>query len=167
MAVKPMTQQGQWVCFGSDRAFAYKIETGRVLPFESTPNGWNLTVELEALDDANSKLQEVMDIMMTEKHLEQTEKFEHMNRRHILLSGAGHRPARPRERSLAPLIGTDGDETMMDKPGDDAGETNAVKSKIQPLKPSDQQIATHEACGHHPYRDRCRTCVGGAGRSDA
>ena len=78
MAVKPMTQQGQWVCFGSDRAFAYRIETGRVLPFESTPNGWNLTFELEALDDANSKLQEVMDIMMTEKHLEQTEKFEHM-----------------------------------------------------------------------------------------
>ena len=25
MAVKPMTQQGQWVCFGPDRAFAYKI----------------------------------------------------------------------------------------------------------------------------------------------
>ena len=48
MAVKPMTQRGQWVCFGPDRAFAYKTETGRVIPFERTPNGWNLKVELEA-----------------------------------------------------------------------------------------------------------------------
>ena len=31
-------------------------------------------------------------------------------------------------------------------PGDDdVGETSAVKSKIQPMKPSDQDIATHEA----------------------
>ena len=37
MAVKPMTQQGQWVCFGPDRAFAYKIESGRVIPFTNTP----------------------------------------------------------------------------------------------------------------------------------
>ena len=66
MAVKPMTQQGQWVSFGPDHAFAYAIETGRVIPFESTPNGWKLTVELKAPNDANSKLQEVMDIMMTE-----------------------------------------------------------------------------------------------------
>ena len=51
---------------------------------------------------------------------------------------AGHRFARPLERSLESLTGTDGDETMMDKPGDDAGETSAVKSKIQTLKPSDQ-----------------------------
>ena len=75
MAVKPMTQPGPWVCFGPDRAFAYKTETGRVMPCESTPNGWNLTVELEAPNDANSKLQEVVDIMMTEKRLEQTEKI--------------------------------------------------------------------------------------------
>ena len=67
MAVKPMTQKGPWVCFGPDRAFAFKIETGRVIPFESTPNGLNLTVELEAPQNDNSKLQEVMDIMMTEK----------------------------------------------------------------------------------------------------
>ena len=78
MAVKPMTQQGQWVCFGPDRTFAYKIETGRILPFESTPNGWNLTVELEAPKDVNSKLQEVMDVMMAEKRMEQTEKIEHV-----------------------------------------------------------------------------------------
>ena len=64
--------------FGTDRAFAYKIEIGRVIPFESTPNGWNLTVELEAPTDANSKLQEIMDIMMTETRSEQTEKAEHM-----------------------------------------------------------------------------------------
>ena len=35
------------------------------------------------------------------------------------------------------------------------------------MKPSDQEIATHEACGHHTYRDWCRACVGGTGRSDA
>ena len=35
------------------------------------------------------------------------------------------------------------------------------------MKPSDQEIATHEACGHCPYRDWCRACVGGTGRSDA
>ena len=47
MAVKPMTAQGQWVCFGPDRAFAYKIDTGRVIPFESTSTDWNLTMQLE------------------------------------------------------------------------------------------------------------------------
>ena len=56
----------------------------------------------------------------------------------------------------------------MDNPGDvDAGESSAVNSKIQPMKPSDQEITTHEACGHYPYRDWCRACVGSAGRSDA
>ena len=35
------------------------------------------------------------------------------------------------------------------------------------MKPSDQDIATHEACGHYPYRDWCRACVGATGRSDA
>ena len=54
MAVKPMTQQGQWVCFGLARAFAYKTDTGRAIPFESTPNGWNLTVELGAPKRRNS-----------------------------------------------------------------------------------------------------------------
>ena len=54
------------------------MDTGRVLPFESTPNGWNFTVELEAPNDASSKLPEVMDIMRTEKRLEQTEKIDHM-----------------------------------------------------------------------------------------
>ena len=34
---------------------------------------------------------------------------------------------------------------MMDHHGnDDTGETSAFKSKIQPMKPSDQEIATHE-----------------------
>ena len=78
MAVKPMTQQGQWVRFGPDRALAYKIETGTVIPFEITPDGWNLTVELGAPNDANSKLQEIMDIMMTEERLVQTENIDHM-----------------------------------------------------------------------------------------
>ena len=111
-AVKPMTQQGQWVCCGPDRAFAYKIEAGRVIPFESTPNGWNLTVELGVPNDANSKLQEVMDIMMTEKRLE----IEHVRGLHHAIKQmwtgrkdvssfwvAGHGPVRPHERSLEPL----------------------------------------------------------------
>ena len=57
---------------------------------------------------------------------------------------AGHRHVRPQEQSLEPLTETDRDEPMTDNP---AGETSAVKSKIQPVKPSDQEIATHEACG--------------------
>ena len=44
---------------------------------------------------------------------------------------------------------------------------HAVKSKIEPMKPLDQEIATHEAHGYHPYRDWCRACVACAGRSDA
>ena len=35
------------------------------------------------------------------------------------------------------------------------------------MKPSDQEIATHEACGNYPYRGWCRACVSGTGRSDA
>ena len=68
MAVNPRTAQGQWVCFGPDRAFAYKIDTGRVIPFESTPTGWNLTMELEASENANKKLQEAMDTKLAEVH---------------------------------------------------------------------------------------------------
>ena len=36
-AVKPMTQQRQSVCFGPDRAFAHKIEAGRVW---MEPHNW-------------------------------------------------------------------------------------------------------------------------------
>ena len=67
MAGKPMTQQGQWVCFWPHRAFTNTTDIGRAKPLESTPNGWNLTFELEAPNDANSKLQKVIDIMMTEQ----------------------------------------------------------------------------------------------------
>ena len=35
------------------------------------------------------------------------------------------------------------------------------------MEPSNEVIATHEECGRYPYRDWCRACVGGAGRSDA
>ena len=31
------------------------------------------------------------------------------------------------------------------------------------MKPSNPESATHKACGHFPYRDWCRACVGGAG----
>ena len=69
---------------------------------------------------------------------------------------AGHRLVRPHERLLEPLTETDGDETMMDNLGDDdAGKTSAVKSKIRPMKPSHQKIATHVVM--YPYRDWCRT----------
>ena len=71
MAVKPMTQQGQWVCFGPDPAFACKINVGRAKSLENT---------LEAPSDVNRKLEEVMDIMMTEQRLEKTEKVEHLRR---------------------------------------------------------------------------------------
>ena len=54
---------------------------------------------------------------------------------------------------------------MMDNPGDDdARETSAIKSKFPASEASDQEIATHEACGRCPYRDWCRACVGGTGR---
>jgi hypothetical protein len=71
MAVKPMTQQGQWVCFGPDRAFAYKIDTGRIIPFEPTPTGWNLTVELEAPNEANKKVNEVMEMRASEQRVDE------------------------------------------------------------------------------------------------
>ena len=52
---------------------------------------------------------------------------------------AGQRPVRPHARSLEPLTETDGDETMLDKLGDDtAGETGAVKSK----NPTDEAIGS-------------------------
>ena len=60
------------------------METGIVIPFESTPNGWNLTVELKAPNDANNKLQEIMDSTTTEKSLEQTVKIEHMRVKQML-----------------------------------------------------------------------------------
>ena len=119
--------------------------------------------------------QEVMDIMMTEKRLQ----IEHMRGLHHAIKRmwtgrkdvssfwvAEHGPVRPHERSLEPLTGTDGCGTMMDNlVDDDAGETSAVRSQIQPVKPSDQEIATHEACGHCPYRDWYRACVGVTGRT--
>ena len=50
---------------------------------------------------------------------------------------------------------------------DQAGEENALKTTRQPRRPSEQESAEHEAGRHYPYRDWCRACVGGAGRSDA
>ena len=39
--------------FWADRAFAYKLDTGRVI---RRPNRWNLIVDLEAPHDANSQV---------------------------------------------------------------------------------------------------------------
>ena len=73
------------------------------------------------------------------------------HRRHILIG------VRPDTRSTEPLTETDGDETRMAKHrDDDAGENSAVRANSQPPKPSDQEPTTHEACGHHPYREWCR-----------
>ena len=135
MAVKPMTQQGQWVCFGPDRALA----TGRVIPFESTPSGWNLRVEF-----SKHQMRPTAKLQASHGHHDETEKIEHMRglphaiKQNVVrtegcvffstFSVAGHRLVRPQERSLIPLTVTDGDETMMDNPGDDDGwGTCAVK----------------------------------------
>ena len=56
----------------------------------------------------------------------------------------------------------------MDHHGDDdAGETSAVRSKMQSMKSSDQEIATYETCGHYPDRDWGRTHVNDAGQSES
>ena len=116
MAAKPMAQQGHCVCFWPDRAFAYKIEPDRV--------SYHLRARpMDGTSQLNSKLQEIMDIMMTEKHLEQTEKIEHVRRLpHVIKTNvdwtkgcvfftifwmAEHRLVRPQERSLEPLTETD------------------------------------------------------------
>ena len=151
MAAKPMAQQGHCVCFGPDRAFAYKIEPDRVIPFESTPNGWNLTVELEVT--RNHGHHDDRETLRTDGENRTREGTASRNQTNVDWTKgcvffttfwmAGHRLVRPQERSLEPLTETDGDETMMYNPGDDdAGETSAVKSKIQPMRPSDQVIAT-------------------------
>ena len=103
------------------------------------------SVELEAPNDANSKLQEVMDNMLTEKLSVQTEKIGRVGRLLLaikqMLSGrkdasssqpwgvAVHRLVRPHERSLEPLTETDGDDTMMDNLGDDDAGSSAVKNR--------------------------------------
>ena len=62
LAVKPTTQQGQWVCSGPDRAFAHKLETGKVIPFErARPTDGASQLNFMHENDANSKLQEVME----------------------------------------------------------------------------------------------------------
>ena len=77
MVVKPTTQQGR-LCFGLDGTFVCEVDTGRVIPFEGKLNGWN-NCALEAPNDGNKMLQEVMDIMIAEQRLEHTEAYEHMS----------------------------------------------------------------------------------------
>ena len=59
-----------WVCFGPDRAFAYKNETGRVIPFEPTPTGWNLTMELEGAGKRQQEDSGAMDTKIAEMRIE-------------------------------------------------------------------------------------------------
>ena len=101
---------------------------------ESTPNGWNLTTELEAPNDASSQLQEVTDIMMTEKRLEPMENIEHISCIQTDVDwnteDASFWVAESTDWSdqaneqLEPLTDTDGDETMMDNLGDDGARGN-------------------------------------------
>ena len=53
---------------------------------------------------------------------------------------AGHRPVRPHERSLEPLTETDGDETMVDSPGDD----DAGDELSQSVNPTDEAIGSRD-----------------------
>ena len=116
-------------------------------PFESTPNGWNLTVNLK------HQTTPIARVAGSPGHHDDgtTLSTDGESRTHdgnwttedTSFWVAGRRL---NERSLEPLTETDGDETMMNHLGDDdAGETSAFKSKIQPMKPSDLWIAAHEA----------------------
>ena len=61
MAVKEMTEVddgGQWVVFGPGVGFAYHPGQDRKVEFESTPTGWDLTVDLSAPDEANKQIAE-------------------------------------------------------------------------------------------------------------
>ena len=56
---------------------------------------------------------------------------------------------------------------MMDNPGDhDVGEDqrSQINQRSRWIK---RLLPAREACGHYPYRDWCRACVGGTGLSDA
>ena len=163
MAVKPLTEEGHWGCFGPDRAFGHKMETGREIHLRARPLDGTSQLSSKHQMMPSAKLQKVMDSMMTEERLEQTEKIEHMR-------GLPHaiKQMLTGRKDASSLTKPDGDETMMDSPGDDnAAETSAVKSKNRPIKPSDQEIAIHETCGQYPYRDCCRACVVSTGWSDA
>ena len=56
---------------------------------------------------------------------------------------------------------------MEDLAEDDAGETSAVKSKCQQIKPSKQKVYHMKHVTTAPDRDWFRECVGGARRCDA
>ena len=50
MAVTEMTDCGRWVCFGPQRqGFSFDPRTGQKIEFTPTPDGWDLTMELEPL----------------------------------------------------------------------------------------------------------------------
>ena len=55
------------------------------------------------------------------------------------------------------LVPTDGDETVVDMMT--TQERLVQSNKKKTVKPLDQEIATHEAYGCHPYRDWCRAAL--------
>ena len=57
MSVGDMTDKGQWVVHGPNRAgFAYYPGERRRIDFQKDPGGWDLTLEFEALQTANRKI---------------------------------------------------------------------------------------------------------------
>ena len=72
LSVKDMTNNGHFVVFGPDCAFAHKPKTGRTTHFESTTTGWDHTVMVEPPNAANN----IMNEMIATKSAERAEAHE-------------------------------------------------------------------------------------------
>ena len=70
LAVKDLTNKGQWVVFGPTKAFAYQPQGGRVTKFDNTPSGWNWTLKLDAPNMANRKVLEALERRKEEQELQ-------------------------------------------------------------------------------------------------
>ena len=70
-------------------------------------------------------------------------------------------------------ITSEGNETEAGQVGkeallgmDDAGEEHPARIKPSPMKPSNEEVARHEAT-HCPYRNWCPACVAASAKEDA
>ena len=70
MSVKDMTNKGQWVVFGPPGGFCYQPKLKRLVNFDNTPTGWDLTVELEAPAEANRRLEEYVEVKEAERTID-------------------------------------------------------------------------------------------------
>ena len=66
-----MTKQGQWVVFSPSEGFAYQPQSKRMVKFDNTPTGWDLTVELEAPNEANKRIEEYAQVQQADRNVEQ------------------------------------------------------------------------------------------------